>query len=106
MDARSAVPAVRHCHGVPSLTILGAAIAAPLSLFTLSMKNRFALIACLACLTGSGIVAEFYGRRIALAPSPAVAAPYAAPFALFAVAAAASFACAAAAVTDTAIGRR
>jgi hypothetical protein len=70
------------------------------------MKNPLPLIACLACLAGSGIAAESYGRRIALAPSPAAAAPYAAPFALFAAAAAASFACAAAAVTDTAIGRR
>lgn len=88
--------------GVCRLYCLGDGQRCPLSLASLEMQNRLALIACLACLFGAAIGADSYGRRIAWASSPAAAAPYAAPFALFTAAAAASFACAAAAVTDAA----
>lgn len=64
---------------------------------------RFAPTAALFALTvATGHLAATYGNRISLARSAAAAAPYAAPFALFAVAAGASAALAGAAACDAA----
>jgi hypothetical protein len=64
---------------------------------------RFVPTAALAALaTGCALCCSSYGNRISLAPSAAAAAPYAAPFVLFAVGAGASAALCAAALCDTA----
>jgi hypothetical protein len=69
------------------------------------LRSVRALAPTLALFAGSvafGLCASSYGSRIVLAPSAREAAPFAAPFALFASAAAASFALAAAASCDAA----
>jgi hypothetical protein len=53
-----------------------------------------------------GLCASFYGSKITAAPSAASAAPFAAPFLLFAASAGASFALCAASLCDTAEKRR
>lgn len=64
---------------------------------------RFIPAATLAALaTGCALCCGNYGNRISLAPSAAAAAPYAAPFVLFAVGAGASVALCAAALCDAA----
>lgn len=67
-----------------------------------SVRALAPTLALFAGTVGFGLCAATYGDRIALAPSAREAAPFAAPFALFASAAAASFALAAAASCDAA----
>ena len=59
-------------------------------------------LALLAGTAGFGLAASSYGRWIVRSESAAAAAPFAAPFALFAVASGVSFALSAAAVCDAA----
>lgn len=64
---------------------------------------RFTPAAALFALTvATGHLTATYGNRISLAPTAKAAAPYAAPFALFAVAAGMSAALAGAAACDAA----
>ncbi len=75
------------------------------SLSVLMLRSVRALAPTLALFAGSvafGLCAATYGNRISLAPSAQAAAPFAAPFSLFASATAASFALAAAASCDAA----
>ena len=76
-----------------------------LSLSVLMLRSVRALAPSFALFAGTvgfGLCTATYGSRIALAPSAREAAPFAVPFALFASAAAASFALAAAASCDAA----
>ena len=66
----------------------------------------FAAATLFATTVGLGVCASTYGRWISEAPTAREAAPYAAPFMLFAVGAGASFALSAAATADAITRRR
>jgi hypothetical protein len=73
------------------------------ALHSLSIMPRFIPAAALAALaSGCALCCSVYGNRISLAPSAAAAAPYVAPFTLFAVGAGTSVALCAAALCDAA----
>lgn len=66
----------------------------------LFMASRFTAAILAACGLGFGLVAASYGRYISLSDSPKEAAPFAAPFALFAAVSTASVILSVAAVAD------
>jgi hypothetical protein len=75
--------------------------------FSLASVIRFLPAAGLFASTlAFGLCASFYGGKVTAAPSAASAAPFAAPFLLFAASAGASFALCAASLCDATEKRR